>query len=180
MADMRKRPFPFRLSAFPLMGAFCFLLLAFSSGCWFNPNMQTPGQGYLQGEWQQDSVTNQKQLTTYSLYHIKFSCDSFFMSMHTFSKVNTGADTCMASGQWMEYTRGTYQQVHDTLFLAGQFCNSNYTIKDDKGCFRSGDYIEDFKVTQKTDSLIRLASTINVIPINAHLIKRTSCQLKPL
>jgi len=175
-----QKPFSFRLLPFTSKTAFCFLLLAFGSSCWFNPNMQTPGQGYLQGEWQQDSVTNQKQLLTYSLYHLKFSCDSFFVAIHTFSKVNTGADSCMDKGNWMEYCKGTYQQSNDTLTLKGQFCNADMTIKDDKGCFRSGDYSEIFKVSKKADSVVQLAGTTNVIPINAHLVKRTSCHPKPL
>jgi hypothetical protein len=160
--------------------SFCFLLSAFGSACWFNPNVQTRGTGYLQGEWQQDSVTNQKQLLTYSLYHLKFSCDSFYMTIRSFSKINSGMDSCMNSGRWTEYTRGTYEQKRDTLHLTGQFCNANFTIKDATGCFRSGDYDEYFKVTKKTDSLMQFASTTNVIPINARLIKRTSCHPKPI
>jgi len=165
---------PFCLKLF----AFCFLLSAFS--CKFNPNMQTPGEGYLQGEWQQDSIPNQKSLLDYSLYHLKFSCDSFYVSIKSFSKVNTGADSCMKSGHWTEYCRGIYRQMHDTLHLRGQFCNPDFTIKDDKGCFRSGDYEEFFKVGKKSDSVVQFTSTTNVIPINAHLIKRTSCSPKPL
>jgi hypothetical protein len=145
-----------------------------------NPNMQTPGEGYLQGEWQQDSVPKQRQLVTYSLYHLKFDCDSFFVAINSSSKVNTGADTCMRSGHWTEYCKGTYEQKHDTLHLKGQFCNADFTIKDDQGCFRSGDYEDFFKVSKKADSLVQFASTTNVIPINAHLIKRTSCHPKPL
>ncbi len=164
----------------PLLITILGSLLTILSSCWFNPNLQTPGEGYLQGEWQQDSVTNQKQLLSYSLYHLKFSCDSFYVEIKSFSKVNTGADTCMQSGHWTEYCRGTYDQRHDTLRLKGQFCNPDYTIKDDKGCFRSGDYEEFFKVTKKTDSLVQFASTSSVIPINAHLIKRTSCHPKPI
>ena len=174
-------PFRFRLSPFTLrLTAYCLLLTACCSSCWFNPNKQTPGQGYLQGEWQQDSVTNQKRLLTYSLYHINFSCDSFYMSIHTFSKVNTGPDTCMSSGQWFEYTRGTYDQDNDTLHLKGQFCNADRSIKDETGCFRSGDYEEYFKVTKTSDSLVQFASTTSIIPINAHLVKRTSCHTKPI
>ena len=169
------------LSAFNAkLFAFCFVLCAFCSSCRFNPNMQTRGQNYLQGEWQQDSVTNQKQLITYSLYNLKFSCDSFFVAIHSFSKVNTGADTCMKSGKWTEYCRGTYDQSNDTLHLKGQFCNADYSIKDEKGCFRSGDYEELFKVSKKSDSLLQFASTTNIIPINARLVKRTSCHPKPL
>jgi len=170
----------FRLSPFTFyLSAFTFLLSAFSS-CWFNPNMQTPGQPYLQGEWQQDSVTNQKQLLSYSLYRLKFSCDSFFVSIHSFSKVNTGADTCMNSGNWTEYSKGTYEQKHDTLHLKGQFCNADFSLKNDGGCFRSGDYEEFLVVHKKSDSLLQFASTTNVIPIIAHLINRTTCHPKPL
>jgi len=142
--------------------------------------MQTQGEGYLQGEWQQDSIAKQKQLVTYSLYHLKFSCDSFFVSISSFSKVNTGPDSCMNSGHWTEYSKGTYGQKNDTLHLKGQFCNADMSIKDDKGCFRSGDYEELFKVIKKTDSLVQLVSTTNTIPINARLIKKTSCTPKPL
>ena len=164
---------------FYLLTAFSLLLLAFSS-CSMNPNMQTKGENFLQGEWQQDSVAGQKQLVTYSLYHLKFSCDSFFMSIKSFSKVNTGSDTCMNSGHWAEYTRGTYDQKHDTLHLKGQFCNADMTLKDDKGCFRFGDYEEFFKLTKKTESIVEFASTSNIIPINAHLTKKITCQPKPL
>jgi len=167
-----QKPFAFRLLPFAF--------LALGSSCSFNPNMQTPGQSYLQGEWQQDSVTNQKQLLSYSLYHIKFSCDSFFMSIHSFSKVNNGVDSCMNSGRWTEYTRGTYQQTNDTLHLKGQFANADFTVKDAAGCFRSGDYAEDFKVMKRSGSLVRLISTTNVIPIDARLIKRSTCHPKPL
>lgn len=169
-----QKPFAFRLSAFT------FFIVMVLSACNLNPNMQTPGEGYLQGEWQQDSVPKQKQLVTYSLYHLKFSCDSFFMAISSYSKVNAGSDTCMKSGHWSEYCKGTYEQRNDTLHLKGQFCNANMTIKDDKGCFRSGDYEEFFKIIKKTDSLFQFASTSNVIPINAHLIKRTSCHPKPI
>jgi hypothetical protein len=174
-----QKPFPILPFAFYLP-AFCFLLSAFSFSCRLNPNMQTPGENYLQGEWQQDSVTKQTQLLSYSLYHLKFSCDSFFVTIRSFSKVNTGADTCMNSGHWTEYCRGTYEEKNDTLHLKGQFCNADMTIKDDKGCFRSGDYEEFFKISKKSDSLVQFASTSNVIPIDAHLIKRTSCHIKPL
>jgi hypothetical protein len=169
-----QRPFAFYLLPFILLIVFSLM------ACSRNPNMQTPGESYLQGEWQQDSVPGQKQLVTYSLYHLKFSCDSFFMAIKSYSKINTGPDTCMNSGHWAEYTKGTYEQKHDTVHLKGQFCNADLTLKDDKGCFRSGDYEEFFKISRKTDSLVQFASTTNVIPINARLIKRNTCNPKPL
>lgn len=155
-------------------------ILAFCPGCWFNPNTQGKGEVYLQGQWRQDSVANEKQLLEYSIYRFKFSCDSFFIQVNSFSKVNSGPDTCMRSGRWSEYMKGTYQQHSDTLRLKGQFCNPDYTLKEEGGCFRAGVYEESFKVSKKTDSLIQFASTSSVIPVNAHLINRTTCNPKPL
>jgi hypothetical protein len=163
---------------FPLI-AFCLLLLALGS-CSRNPDMQEPGDAKLQGEWKQDSVPGQKSLVTYSLYDIKFSCDSFLLRISTASKVNYGADTCMSKGHWDEFVRGTYSQRQDTLHIKGQFCNADGSYKNEQGCFRFGDYEEYFKLSYPADSSIRLLSTSNVIPINAHLIKRTSCIPKPL
>jgi hypothetical protein len=174
----RFQPSTFSKKAF-FFFAFCFLLFAFGS-CSMNPNMQKPGLTYLQGEWKQDSVPAEKRLVTYSLYHIKFSCDSFVMKISTVSKVNYGADTCMNKGHWDEYIRGTYSQKQDTLHLKGEFCNANLSYKDEKTCFRWGDYEEFFKVKQPKDSLIQFTSTSSVIPIQARLVKRASCIPKPL
>jgi len=167
---MQRKPFAFYLLAFTF----------FIGSCQMNPDMQKPGVTALQGEWQQDSVPMQKQLLTYSLYHFRFSCDSFFVSIKTFSKVNYGADSCMKTGHWVEYTRGNYGQRNDTLFLKGQFCNPDYSIKENAGCFRIGVYEEVFKINKITDSVIQLSSTSGTIPISARLIKRTTCHVKPL
>jgi hypothetical protein len=162
--------------------AFCFLLSALcllSAGS-LNPNMQGPGEGYLQGEWQQDPTSVQKQLVTYSLYHFKFTCDSFFIKQQTYSKVNYGADTCMNKGKWAEYIRGTYTQQHDTLHLKGVFANPDYTVKVEGDCFRIGVYEEYYQINKKTDSLLQFSGTSSVIPLNMRLMKRLTCQLKPL
>jgi hypothetical protein len=177
------KPFSFCFLSFIAKQPFAFYLLPFAfliASCSLNPDVQKPGEKYVQGEWRQDSVPAQKRLVAYSLYDLKFSCDSFFMKVSSYSKVNYGSDTCMNKGHWAEYIKGTYSQRLDTLHLKGEFCNADGSYKDEKGCFRSGDYEEYFKVKQKTDSLIQFASTSNVIPINAHLIKRTSCTPKPL
>jgi hypothetical protein len=160
---------------------FIFLLLTLPlSSCWRNPNFQGRGENYIQGEWKQDSVSMQKQLLSYSLYQYKFDCDSVFVTIHSFSKVNTGADTCMNKGTWMEYIRGTYTQKHDTLHIKGLFCKADFSLKKEGGCFRSGVYEEDFKVSKKTDSLVQFSSLSNVIPVNLHLIKSITCNPKPL
>jgi len=79
------------------------------SACSFNPPIQGRGEDYIQGEWQQDSIPMQKKLLSYSLYNFKFSCDSFYVKVNSFSKVNSGADTCMNAGHWTEYIRGNIQ-----------------------------------------------------------------------
>ncbi|MCO5948843.1 fumarate hydratase [Mucilaginibacter flavidus] len=168
-----QKPFAFYL--LPLA-----LLMALGSACTFNPDKQKPGQSWVQGEWRQDSVPAQKRLVSYSLYDLKFSCDSFFVTIHSFSKVSTGADTCTGSGKWIEYWKGTYEQRHDTLRMKGEFCKADKSVKDETTCLRFGDYEEYFKITKTTDSLVQFASITNVIPINARLIKRTSCVPKPL
>jgi hypothetical protein len=163
------------------LSAFTFLLLAFSfASCSFNPNLQGKGEVYLQGEWKQDSIPMQKKLIDYSLYNINFSCDSFYMQINSFSKVNNGPDTCMRSGHWTEYVKGSYQQHKDTVRLRGQFCHANFTLKEEGGCFRSGIYDESFQSKKKGDSIIQLYPTSGVIPIEIHLLKRTTCTQKPL
>lgn len=171
--------FTFRLLPFPSLKAFCFLLLAFCSSCSLNPNMQRHGQAALQGEWQQDTSAIQQKLVTSSSYHIRFDCDSFFVQINNISKVNYGADTCMRSGHWSEYIKGNYAQKNDTLYLKGLFCNPDFSFKENTDCFRTGLYKEFFRITQK-DSIIQLSGTSSVIPIQLHLIKRTSCTPKPL
>ncbi|MBK0379780.1 fumarate hydratase [Mucilaginibacter segetis] len=161
-----------------------FVLLAvglmLSLSCRFNPDMQTLGTDYLQGEWQQDSISMEKQLVNYSLYHFKFSCDSFFVSVQSFSKTNPGADTCYKSGHWAEYAKGDYYQKSDTLHLKGLFCNADMSYKEPGGCFRSGVYEEEFVIGKKTDSLIQFNPTSSVIPLELRLIKKSTCIPKPL
>jgi hypothetical protein len=164
-----------------LLSVFTFLLVAFTFvSCSFNANLQGKGEAYLQGEWRQDSVPMQQKLTEYSLYNVSFSCDSFFMRISSFSKVNNGAGTCTASGHWTEYVKGGYQQHDDTLHVRGQFCNANFSLKQDGDCPRSGIYEETLIVKKLKDSLLRFSPESSVIPIDLHLIKHTICTQKPL
>jgi hypothetical protein len=161
---------------------FCYLLpfCLLIASCSLNPNLQGKGETYIQGEWKQDSIPMQKQLLSYSLYNFKFSCDSVFVQINSYSKVNSGADSCMNAGHWTEYIRATYKQSNDTLHLKGQFCNADYSLKKEGGCFRSGPYEEFFKVSKKTDKSVQFLSTSNVIPVNLRLIKKITCNPKPL
>jgi hypothetical protein len=170
-----QKPFAFYLLPFALIVAVSL------TACRFNPNMQGQGEVALQGEWQQDTTALQKKLVNYSLYHLKFSCDSFFVSIKSFSKSNGGyPDSCVRNGQWGEYAKGVYAQKHDTLHLKGLFCNPNFSYKVEGGCFRSGKYEETFKLSNKSDSVIQFFPTSSVIYFDAQLIKRATCIPKTL
>ncbi|EHQ27194.1 hypothetical protein [Mucilaginibacter paludis] len=168
----RRSPFT-SLALSSLLLACCFLLL-FPS-CSFNPNYQGKGTAIIQGEWKQDTVEKQKQLVSYALYNFRFSCDSFYVCIASVSKVNYGADTCMNKGRWQEYAKGTYEQKSDTLHLNGFFCNADYTLKKEGGCFRFGAYDESFKLSTAGDSTINLLSFSNTIPMRLKLVKRIPC-----
>jgi len=157
----------------------CFLLFLMYA-CSPNQNMQGQGTAGLQGEWQQQPEAVHQKLVNYTLYHFKFSCDSFYVTLHSFSKVNSGADTCMNRGNWKEYAKGRYEQHNDTLFLRGLFCQANFKLKYEGGCFRTGVYEEEFRVKKLTNASSQLNSTSAVLPINLQLIKRTGCTPKPL
>ena len=177
---MIKDPHAFNRSALTTILLALGSCLLFLSSCSSNPDFQGKGEGYVQGEWQQKAESVDKQLLTSTLYHFKINCDSFFVAMQTTSKVNYGADTCMNSGHWTEYAKGKYEQHQDTLVMKGFFCNADYSLKNMGGCFRAGVYEEYFKTAKPADTLLRLTSTSSVIPINLHLVKRTTCVPKPL
>lgn len=182
---MIKRSNVFRPSSFillpkaPLLLLAALLLLIYAS-CTFNPPLQGKGVEALHGEWQQDTSDLQKKLVNYTLYHYKFDCDSFFVQIKTFSKVNYGDDTCMRSGHWAEYAKGAYVLRHDTLRLQGLFCTANYQYKNEGGCFRSGYYDEHFTIAKKTDSVYQFTNTSSVTPFTVHLEKRNTCNPKAL
>jgi len=177
-------PSSFRRRAFVLymrkLFAFLSALILLAPACSPNANLQGAGESYLQGEWQQETTTIQKQLVSYSLYHFKFTCDSVFIKQQTFSSVNYGSDTCMSKGRWTEYMRGTYDQKNDTVHIKGVFCNADYSSKEPGGCFRSGLYEDFFKVTQKRDSSLQLIGTSSIVPVNLRLTQKLTCHIKPL
>lgn len=171
----------FRLPDFPTFGLVALLTFGlFISACISNPNFQGRGETALQGEWKQDSIAGQKALLTYSLYDVKFECDSFLFRIDTYSKVNNGADNCSTDGHKIEYVKGTYRQRNDSLFVKGMFCKADRSLRDEGSCYRSGPYQDIFKVGPKADSLLQIRSISSITPINAHLLKRTTCTPKPL
>jgi len=168
----------FSLSGFLL--AACGLTLAALNSCSFNPNYQRKGSDFVQGEWKQDSVERQQLLVSYATNEFRFSCDSFYVKIASVSKVNYGSDTCMKSGHWLEYAKGTYEQKSDTLHLNGFFCNPDYSLKKEGGCFRFGAYDERFVVSSKSDSGLVLLPFSSTMAVKLRLVKRIACVVKPL
>jgi len=141
--------------------------------------VQEPGTGFLQGEWQQDSVRMQSRLLSYSLYHFQFRCDSVYITTNNFSKVNYGADSCMNKGNWKEYVRGKYELHHDTLRVRGLYCHPDFSLKNE-GCFHIGVYEDLFKLKKQSGSSFHVISFSSTIPFNLRLIKKTICRPQPL
>lgn len=121
-----------------------FLLFTFIS-CTRLPNVQGKGETFLQGVWSQDSIANSEQLLTYTKHHFKISCNSFYVDLTTYSKVNYYEDSCFNNGIWKEHAKGTYKVKGDTLLLEGDFTKSNYKQKI-SGCYRNGRYLPSFKI----------------------------------
>lgn len=169
----RLSPFAFRLLAF------CCCLLAFTSSCSRLPNVQGKGEVFLQGVWRQDSIPNALNLLNYTQHHFKISCDSFYVNLTTFSKVNYYADSCFNKGVWKEYAKGTYVVKGDTLLLSGTFTKHNYKQKVD-GCYRTGRYTTGFKIKSWTNQSLVLESLNDQRTCFLNLKQRIVCQPKAL
>ena len=147
------------------MGKYLYLiilicLMAFL-GCERRPNVQGNGELFLQGVWNHDSIANADKLLNYTQYHIKFTCDSFYVDLTTHSKVNYYEDPCYNNGVWKEYAKGTYVVKADTLFLKGTFTKANYKQKV-SGCYRNGQYLNNFKIKSAT------ATSLSLVGLNDH------------
>ncbi len=124
-----------------LLFTFNFLFLCVS--CTRLPNVQGKGEALLQGVWNQDSIADADQLLNYTQHHFKISCDSFYVDLTTYSKVNYYEDSCFNKGIWKEHAKGTYVVKGDTLILTGTFTKANYKQKV-SGCYRNGRYLSNF------------------------------------
>jgi hypothetical protein len=157
---------------------FLFLSFIFVS-CKFNPNLQGMGSGEMQGIWEEDSVIYQDSLSQYTQHSIRFSCDSFYMTLKTTSKTRINPDSCYNNGVWMEYLKGTYTLKGDTLQLLGTFTKSNFKQKI-SGCYRIGTYKPVFVIDQYSEKEMRLHNLSTHFPVLLKLKERTTCTPKPL
>ena len=131
-----------------------FLFFTFSA-CRRLPNVQGKGEVFLQGIWAQDSIANANKLLNYTQHQFKITCDSFYVDLTTFSKVNYYEESCFNKGVWQEHAKGTYVVKGDTLILEGTFTKSNYKQKV-SGCYRNGRYLTSFKIKNSSDKQLQL------------------------
>ena len=152
-----------------------FLLLigaVFSSACTFNKKEQASGVDYFQGKWSEDTVENKAQLVSYQQHDFKFTCDSFYLQIKSYAKVNLNGGVCYDKKSWIEYAKGYYQLVGDTLKLEGNFVSNKYKFKPEGSCYRVGKYQENFIVVNKgkvLEFLLIKSLQTNLI----HQLKRT-------
>lgn len=155
-----------------------FCIVAFGS-CKFNPNLQGKGTESLQGIWEEDSVAYQNERLQYSRHQFKFTCDSVYVTIQTFAKVNMYPDSCFNKGKWTEYAKGTYQTKDDTLLLTATFTKSNFKQKI-SGCYRIGQYLPAFVIRKNTADSLYLESLQLHQQLKLSLKERTECVQKPL
>lgn len=148
-------------------------LMAFLS-CERRPNVQGNGELFLQGVWNQDSVANSAVLLNYTKYHIKFTCDSFYVDLTTHSKVNYYEDPCYNNGVWKEYAKGVYQVRKDSLFLEGTYTKDNYKQKV-SGCYTIGIYRKGFIVKSSDAGHLYLQGLSDQRDVDLVLKQKITC-----
>jgi hypothetical protein len=157
-----------------------FLLFTFLlASCKFNPNLQGRGSDALQGVWEEDSVLYQDSLSQYTRHKIRFSCDSFYMTLQTTSKAVTSPDSCYNNGTWLEYLKGTYTVRGDTVQFFGTFTKSNFKQKI-SGCYRIGTYKPVYVIEKRSGSELKLQGLSTHFPVLLKLREKTTCIPKPL
>ena len=150
-----------------------FCLMAFL-GCERRPNVQGNGEVFLQGVWNQDSVANSATLMNYTQHKFKFTCDSFYVDLTTYSKVNYYEDPCYNNGVWKEYAKGVYEVRKDSLFLEGTYTKSNYKQKV-SGCYTVGIYRKSFMVKSSDAGHLFLLSLSDQRDVNLVLKRKITC-----
>lgn len=163
------------LKKFKLLLALVFFSLFFLGSCKFNEAQQSTGELFLQGSWEDDSLQNQSQLVSYQQYNFRFKCDSFYVQIRNFSKVNLQGGDCYNSNTWLEYAKGYYTVVNDTLKFDGNFVDFEYKYKTQGSCYRNGKFTDTFLIESKTDSLLQLKSLQSGMLHKFLLIDTLSC-----
>ncbi|TAF45599.1 MAG: hypothetical protein EAZ51_03950 [Sphingobacteriales bacterium] len=137
----------------------CCFCLVFVFACTFNPNKRNPGAQYLQGQWQQDSINLDTGLVEYKKRQFKFTCDSFYLVLHNFSKAYFAGDTCYKNGRWTEFVKGVYSLSGDTIVLKGAYTSPVFKLKKSR-CYTTGSFDERLIYQSNYDSVLVLKSAV--------------------
>jgi len=141
--------------------------------------MQGEGTDNLQGVWEETAVAYQNERLQYSTHQFRFRCDSVYVTINTFAKVNTYPDSCFNNGSWTEYAKGIYETKKDTLIITATFTKSNFKQKI-SGCYRSGQYTPAFVIRKSTSDSLYLESLHDHLPLDLILKEKTLCVQKPI
>ena len=147
--------------------------------CQRRPDVQGQGSALLQGIWIQDSVRNEEELLAFTKHRFKISCDSFYVDLTTYSKVNYYSDSCFQQGIWKEYAKGVYIVRSDSIFLDGTYTKANYKQKLG-GCYHVGRYIKSFKIKEALPGSLLLESVDNQRELRLKLESEIVCIPKEL
>lgn len=158
--------------------AFLFTIFFFSA-CRFNPEVQQRGSSALQGTWEEEPLKYQDSLLTHTKHSFTFTCDSFYVTLETSSKVNYYEDSCYHNGKWKEYAKGNYVLSNDTLYIIGTFTKANFKQKI-SGCYRSGQYLPLFLIQKIAPGEIKLMNLQQHLPVTLKLKQRIKCNPQPL
>lgn len=150
------------------------MLILLISACKFNSKMQDKGVDFLQGSWIAESVPYQDSLSRYELHDFKFTCDSVYVKIKTFSKTKMDSDSCYGNGQWEEYARGVYVVRGDSLLIEATYTYDNWRQKL-SGCHHQGQYLPRFKIAKQTTDSLYLNNLYSHIPIQLRKTETTTC-----
>ncbi|WP_316842956.1 fumarate hydratase [Pedobacter gandavensis] len=155
------------------------LISALFAACTRLPNVQGKGEAFLQGVWNQDSIAHKEELLNYTQHKFKFTCDSFYVDLTTYSKANYYADSCFNNGVWKEYAKGVYEVRNDSLILEGTYTKANYKQKV-TGCYQIGRYVRSFFVKSFEPNKLSLVNTSDQRECNLVLKEKIICEPKAL
>ncbi len=153
-------------------------ILLFTS-CRRLPDVQGKGSDFMQGVWVQDSVRDAEKLLNNTHHQFKITCDSFYVDLTTYSKVNYYADSCFQNGIWKEYAKGVYLVRSDSVFFEGTYTKANYKQKL-SGCYQIGRYIKSFKIKKASSDKLLLESTNNQRELSLTLNEKITCAPREL
>lgn len=148
-------------------------LLCFAA-CQFHSDMQHEGDERLQGIWVQDSIPLQDQLLEYTRHEFKFTCDSIYVTMRTFSNVQRLTDSCYQAGHWNEYAKGVYVVRGDSLLVDGLYTREDWRQKI-SGCHRSGQFLPRYKILAWSSDSITLENRFDQRPIHLRRTENITC-----